>query len=68
MTQAETEQFWASIDLTPAEVQYLLTELKAILTEVTGTHKEVDWRWVMIAIDEETSELIDTLTQRHPAK
>ncbi len=68
MTQAETEQFWASIDLTPAEVQYLLTELKAILTEVTGTHKEVDWRWVMIAIDEETSELIDALTQRHPAK
>jgi hypothetical protein len=65
MTSAERIQFWASIELTSTDVQHLLTELGSIIKEVTNNHKEYDWRWVMIAIDEETSELIDALMHYH---
>jgi hypothetical protein len=65
MPSAERKQFWASVELTLTDVQQLLTELRKMIKEVTNNHKEYDWRWVMIAIDEETSELIDALMQYH---
>jgi len=61
MTAIESERFWASVELTGEDVQRLLSELRSIIMEVIDAHREHDWRWVMIAIDEETSELIDAL-------
>ena len=61
LDKSEPEEFWAKIGLAQQDIEKLLTELQSILKEITRGHKEYDWRWVMIAIDEETSELLESL-------
>jgi hypothetical protein len=62
LDKSESEEFWAKVGLAQQDVERLLAELQSILREITRGHKEHDWRWVMIAIDEETSELLESLT------
>jgi hypothetical protein len=62
LDKSEAEEFWAKVGLAQQDVEKLLAELQSILKEITRGHKEHDWSWVMIAIDEETSELLESLT------
>ena len=61
LDKSESEEFWVKVGLAQRDVEELLSELQNILNEIIKSHKEHDWDWVMIAIDEETSELIESL-------
>ena len=58
--QAES-RFWRSNSLSREEVTDAIAQLRVIADNITRSHLGYDWTWTMIAVDEETEELLDAL-------